>query len=75
MYSKSYELSFIGDRMRTTGRQIAPQIVLRNCSKEVEARSVFMILVKGEFMQSSTYLTKRFSAGHKELMSELRGLC
>ena len=65
IYYKSYELNFIGGRMRTTGQQTAPQIALRNCSIVVGARSVFMILVKGEFMQSSTYLTERFSAGHR----------
>ena len=33
-----------------------------------------MILVKGEFMQSSIYLYKRFAASHEELMSPQRDL-
>ena len=61
--------------MRTIAQETAFHLALRKCSKEVGTRSVFVILVKGEFMQSSTYLTKRFSAGHKELMSKLLGLC
>ena len=35
---------------------------------------IYMILVKGEFMQSSIYLYKRFAASHEELMSPQRDL-
>ena len=43
--------------MRTAAWEIAPQIVLKNCSKEVAGKeSVHVILVKGECMQSSTYI-------------------
>ena len=35
---------------------------------------LYVIWVKGEFMQSSTYLTKRFSASFEELMSPWRHL-
>ena len=35
---------------------------------------IYMILVEGEFMQSSIYLDKRFAASHEELMSPQRDL-
>ena len=42
--------------MRTATWETAPQIALRNCSKEVrEKGSIYVILVKGEYVQSSTY--------------------
>ena len=42
--------------MRTIARETAFQIALRNCSKEVGGKvSIDVILVKGEYMQSSTY--------------------
>ena len=43
--------------MRTVAQETAPQITLRNFSKE-EDREAQYILVKGDFMQPSTYLTK-----------------
>ena len=41
--------------MRTGAWETAPQIALRNCSKEVEGRedSVYVILVKGEYMDNA----------------------
>ena len=42
--------------MRTAAQEIAPQIVLRNGSKEVRGEDgMHVILVKGECMQSSTH--------------------
>ena len=42
--------------MRTVAQEIAFQIALRNCSKEVGERSVlYMILVKEAYMQLSTH--------------------
>ena len=44
--------------MRTLARETAPQIVLRNCSKEEGVGgkvSVHVILVKGVYRQSSTF--------------------
>ena len=42
--------------MRTAAWETAFQIALRNCSKEVVGKdSIYVILVKGEYMQSSTY--------------------
>ena len=43
-----------------TGRQKS-QIALRNCSKEVGGKdSIYVILVKGEYMQLSIYFFYRF---------------
>ena len=63
--------------MRTAAWETAPQIALRNCSKEVGGKdSIYVILVKGEYMQLSTYFflqvfvsLMKFSANHKELSS------
>ena len=42
--------------MRTVAPETAPQIALRNCFKEVRGKvSIYVILVKGECMQSNTY--------------------
>ena len=45
---QSFELNFIWGKMKTAARETAPQIILRNCSKEVVGE-VNKILVKGEF--------------------------
>ena len=53
------------------------QIALRNCSKEVGGKvSIYKILVKEEYMQSSTYFLKKVAASfmkvnasHEEQMS------
>ena len=60
--------------MRTTAWETVPQMALRNCSKEVGGKdSIYVILVKGEYMQSSTYFFQKvsaslvkLSASHKE---------
>ena len=60
---ESCELSFTWGIMRTAAGEIAPQIALRNCSKEVgEAGkiSIHMIFDEGEYVQSSTYFSRRF---------------
>ena len=47
--------------MRTADWETAPQIALRDCSKEaVGGRSMYKILIKGYSMQSSAYFTKGF---------------
>ena len=59
---ESCKLSFIWGKMRTAARETAPQIALRNCSKEMgegEVR-IYMILVKGKYMQSNIYFSRRF---------------
>ena len=52
---------FIWSNMRTAARETASQIALRNCSKEVGGTiSVYVILVKEEYMQSSTFFLEIF---------------
>ena len=52
---------YLGQKMETEAQKIAPQIALRNCSKEAEGRvSTFVILMKKEYMQSSTCFSRRF---------------
>ena len=47
--------------MRGLTQETAPQIALRNCSKEAGGKaSICVILVMGEYMQSSTYFSKSF---------------
>ena len=52
---ESYELSFIWGKMRTADQETAPQIALRNCSKEAGRNiSIYEIWGKGEYMPSNT---------------------
>ena len=63
--------------MRAAAQETAPQIVLRNGSKEVRGEdSMSVILVKGECMQSSTYFfiesfcwSHEASASHEKQLS------
>ena len=58
---ESWKLSFIWGKMETAALEPAPQIALRNCSKEAgEKPSIYVILVKEEYMQSSTDFCRRF---------------
>ena len=51
------ELSFICGRMRTTALGTEFQIILKNFSKEIGWKvKIYVILVKGESMQSTTYI-------------------
>ena len=68
---ESCELSFLWAKLRTVAREIASQLVLRNFSEAVGGKvSIDMILVKGEYTQSSTY----FCRSHKEQMSPWKTL-
>ena len=64
-------LSFIWGKIRTTAQETAFQRALRNCSTEVVGKvSIYVILVKGEHMQSSTYFfLQKVSASHEEQSS------
>ena len=71
-----YNWSFIWGKMRNAAWETAPQIALRNCSKEAGGKvSIYETLVKGEYMQSGTYFSCRFPLGlgssstHKEQSS------
>ena len=59
-------------KMRTVAQEIASQIARRNCSKEVEGKvSVYVVLVKGEHTQSSTFsfVWQNVSASHQKQSS------
>ena len=60
--------------MRMTAWETAPQIALRDCSKEAVGRNQYKILVKGEFSATKHSFYKRYSASHQELMSPGRDL-
>lgn len=59
--------------MRTIAQATAPQITLRNCSKEVEGKvSICVISVKRKYMPSNTYFfffLQKVSASHEEHLS------
>ena len=56
---ESRELSFIWGKMKTTAQETAPQIALRDGSKEVVAEGQRIWLCwRGSSVQSSTYLIK-----------------
>ena len=58
--NESCNLSFIWGNLKTATQKTAPQIALRNCSKEVVGKdSIYEISVKREYIQSSTYFSKR----------------
>ena len=53
---ESGELNFIGGKVRTAAQETAPQIALKNCSKEAGGKGEYVIFgEEGEYMQSSTY--------------------
>ena len=57
---ESCELSFIWGKTRTGARETTSETTLRNCSKEAgEKVSMFVIVLKGEFIQSSTAATAK----------------
>ena len=44
--------------MKTIAQETAPQVALKNCSKEAGGMvSIYVILMKGKYMQSSTHLS------------------
>ena len=56
--------------MRTTAQEKAFQVALRNCSRAVGGKvSIYVILVKEEYMQSSTCFLQKVSASHMEQSS------
>ena len=64
-----YELSFLAGRMRPAAWETAPQTALRNCSRGSGEVIMYVVLLKGEYMQSSTYFLQKVYANHKELSS------
>ena len=58
---ESCELSFIWGKMKTAAQETAPQIALRDGSREIVAQGQYIWLCwRGISVQSSTYLTEGF---------------
>ena len=56
--------------MRTAAREAASQIALRDCSKAASGgKSIYKVLVKGEFSTMKHVFYKRFFVSHESLMS------
>ena len=56
--------------MRTIALETAFQIALRKCYKEAgEKVSIYVTLVKGEYMQSDIYFFHKITSNHKEQSS------
>ena len=56
--------------MRTIALETAFQIALRKCYKEAgEKVSIYVTLVKGEYMQSDIYFLHKITSNHKEQSS------
>ena len=73
LHNVSCELSFIWGKMKTIARETAIQIALRSYFKEVWGKvSVYVLLVKGEYMQSNKYFLQKVSASHEESTSPRR---
>ena len=78
MHNVSCELSFIWGKIRTAAvwDETASQTALRNRCKEAGGKvSIYVILVKEEYMQTSTYFLQKVSASllkvttHEEQLS------
>ena len=60
--------------MRTAAQETASQIALRNCSEEAGGNvSIYEILVKGEYLQSSTYFLQKVSASLVKVTASHKG--
>ena len=56
--------------MRTAVQETAPQIVLRNCSKEaIGGKSIYKVLVEAKFKIFKHSFYKRFFVSYEDLMS------
>ena len=53
-------IKFYLSKMRTAYQEKALHIALRNCSEEIGGKAIYVILVKGEYMQSSIFFSRRF---------------
>ena len=67
------ELNFIWGNMMTVTWETAPQATLRNCSKDIGGKErIYVILVKGEYMQSSTNILQKVFASLVKLLLVMR---
>ena len=66
---ESCEFNFIWGKMRTAAQETAPQMALRNRSKEAGGEGQHVTFgEEGEYMQSSTYFPDFYSS-HEALAS------
>ena len=68
---ESCKLSFIWGKMRTAAWETAPQITLRNCSKEAVGEVGIYVI----YMQSSTYFSRRFLLVWWSFLLVIRNSC
>ena len=67
---ESCELSFIWGKMRTSALEATSQIALRDCSQRGSGgKSIYEVLLKGEFNIMNHSIYKRFFVSHEDLMS------
>ena len=66
------ELNFIWSNMMTATWETAPQVTLRNCHKDLRGKRIYVILVKGECMQSSTNILEKVFASLMKLLLVMR---
>ena len=58
--------ALFGDKVKSIAQETAFQTALRNCSKQAGGTvSVYVILVKGEYMQASIFLQKLAASSMK----------
>ena len=72
--SGSCKLNFTWGKMRSAVWETAPQIALRDCSKEAVGEGQYMDFGEGEVHITKHLFHTRSSAGHEELMSAWRDL-
>ena len=61
---ETHQSNIIWNKIKIIVWETAPQVALRNCSKD--GQYMYVILLNGEYMQSSTNFLQKFSAIHKE---------
>ena len=66
---ESCELSFIWGRMRTAAWEAGSQIALRLLQSISGGKSIYEVLLKGEFNIMNHSIYKRFFVSHEDLMS------
>ena len=67
------ELNYIWGNMMTATWATAPQVTLRNCHKDLRGRErIYVILVKREYMQSSTNILEKVFASLMTLLLVMR---
>ena len=66
---KMHNLRVIWGNMRTAAREAASQIALRDCSKGSGGKTIYKVLVKGEFNTMKHSFYKRLFVSHEDMIS------